>query len=52
LKGFENLENLVLTRPIGRTRQQSRTYTVMFNAIRDLFSRLPAALVRGTTRAG
>jgi excinuclease ABC subunit A len=50
LKGFENLDKVIVIdqTPIGRTpRSNPATYTGMFNAIRDLFSRLPAARVRG-----
>ena len=50
LKGFEGLDKLVVIdqTPIGRTpRSNPATYTGMFNAIRDLFSRLPAARIRG-----
>jgi excinuclease ABC subunit A len=50
LKGFESLDKLVVIdqSPIGRTpRSNPATYTGMFNHIRDLFSRLPAARIRG-----
>jgi excinuclease ABC subunit A len=50
LKGFENLDKVVVIdqTPIGRTpRSNAATYTGMFNPIRDLFSRLPAAKIRG-----
>jgi len=50
LKGFENLDKVIVIdqTPIGRTpRSNPATYTGMFNAIRDLFSRLPAARIRG-----
>jgi excinuclease ABC subunit A len=50
LKGFELLDKVIVIdqTPIGRTpRSNPATYTGMFNAIRDLFSRLPAARVRG-----
>jgi excinuclease ABC subunit A len=50
LKGFENLDKVIVIdqTPIGRTpRSNPATYTGMFNAIRDLFSRLPAAKIRG-----
>jgi len=50
LKGFENLDKVIVIdqTPIGRTpRSNPATYTGMFNAIRDLFARLPAARVRG-----
>jgi excinuclease ABC subunit A len=50
LKGFENLDKVVVIdqTPIGRTpRSNPATYTGMFNQIRDLFSRLPAARIRG-----
>ncbi len=46
LKGFENLDKVIVIdqTPIGRTpRSNPATYTGMFNHIRDLFSRLPAA---------
>ena len=50
LKGFENLDKIIVIdqTPIGRTpRSNPATYTGMFNHIRDLFSRLPAARIRG-----
>jgi len=50
LKGFDNLDKVIVIdqAPIGRTpRSNPATYTGMFNAIRDLFARLPAAKVRG-----
>jgi excinuclease ABC subunit A len=50
LKGFENLDKVIVIdqSPIGRTpRSNPATYTGMFNHIRDLFARLPAAKVRG-----
>ncbi|HEY3760956.1 MAG TPA: excinuclease ABC subunit UvrA [Verrucomicrobiae bacterium] len=50
LKGFENLDKVIVIdqTPIGRTpRSNPATYTGMFNHIRDLFARLPAAKVRG-----
>jgi excinuclease ABC subunit A len=50
LKGFENLDKVIVIdqAPIGRTpRSNPATYTGMFNAIRDLFARLPAARIRG-----
>jgi excinuclease ABC subunit A len=50
LKGFENLDKVVVIdqTPIGRTpRSNPATYTGMFNHIRDLFARLPAARIRG-----
>ena len=50
LKGFESLDKVIVIdqTPIGRTpRSNPATYTGMFNAIRDLFSRLPTARVRG-----
>jgi excinuclease ABC subunit A len=50
LKGFESLDKVVVIdqSPIGRTpRSNPATYTGMFNHIRDLFSRLPAARIRG-----
>jgi excinuclease ABC subunit A len=50
IKNYEGLEKIVVIdqTPIGRTpRSNPATYTGMFNAIRDLFARLPAAKVRG-----
>ena len=50
LRGWEGYEKVIVIdqTPIGRTpRSNPATYTGMFNAIRDLFSRLPAARVRG-----
>ncbi len=50
LKGFEYLDKVIVIdqTPIGRTpRSNPATYTGMFNHIRDLFARLPAAKVRG-----
>jgi excinuclease ABC subunit A len=50
LRGFENLDKVIVIdqAPIGRTpRSNPATYTGMFNAIRDLFARLPAAKIRG-----
>ena len=50
LNGFENLDKVIVIdqSPIGRTpRSNPATYTGMFNHIRDLFARLPAAKVRG-----
>ncbi|HTQ51908.1 MAG TPA: excinuclease ABC subunit UvrA [Candidatus Acidoferrales bacterium] len=50
LRGFENLDKVIVIdqTPIGRTpRSNPATYTGMFNQIRDLFARLPAAKVRG-----
>ncbi len=50
LKGFENLDKVIVIdqTPIGRTpRSNPATYTGMFNSIRDLFARLPAAKIRG-----
>ena len=48
--GFENLDKVIVIdqTPIGRTpRSNPATYTGMFNHIRDLFARLPAAKIRG-----
>jgi len=50
IKNYEGLEKIVVIdqTAIGRTpRSNPATYTGMFNAIRDLFARLPAAKVRG-----
>jgi excinuclease ABC subunit A len=50
LRGFENLDKVIVIdqTPIGRTpRSNPATYTGMFNAIRDLFAKLPAAKIRG-----
>jgi excinuclease ABC subunit A len=50
LKGFEQLDKVIVIdqSPIGRTpRSNPATYTGMFNHIRDLFSKLPAARIRG-----
>jgi excinuclease ABC subunit A len=50
LKGFEMIDKVIVIdqTPIGRTpRSNPATYTGMFNHIRDLFAKLPAAKVRG-----
>ena len=50
LKGFEGLDKFIVIdqTPIGRTpRSNPATYTGMFNAIRDLFAKLPTARIRG-----
>ena len=50
LKGFEQLDKVIVIdqSPIGRTpRSNPATYTGMFTHIRELFSRLPAAKIRG-----
>jgi excinuclease ABC subunit A len=50
LKGFEELDKVIVIdqSPIGRTpRSNPATYTGMFNHIRDLFAKLPAAKIRG-----
>ena len=50
IKGFELLDKVIVIdqTPIGRTpRSNPATYTGMFNHIRDLFARLPAAKIRG-----
>ncbi|MBN2508162.1 MAG: excinuclease ABC subunit UvrA [Verrucomicrobia bacterium] len=48
--GKEHLDKIIVIdqTPIGRTpRSNPATYTGMFNEIRDLFARLPAAKIRG-----
>jgi excinuclease ABC subunit A len=50
LRGFESLDKVIVIdqAPIGRTpRSNPATYTGMFNQIRDLFAKLPAAKIRG-----
>ncbi|HOY57095.1 MAG TPA: excinuclease ABC subunit UvrA [Verrucomicrobiota bacterium] len=50
IEGIETLSKMVVIdqTPIGRTpRSNPATYTGVFNQIRDLFARLPAAKVRG-----
>jgi excinuclease ABC subunit A len=50
LKGFEFIDKVIVIdqSPIGRTpRSNPATYTGMFNHIRDLFAKLPAAKIRG-----
>jgi excinuclease ABC subunit A len=50
LRGFEAIDKVVVIdqAPIGRTpRSNPATYTGMFNHIRDLFAKLPAAKIRG-----
>jgi len=50
LKGFDALDKVIVIdqSPIGRTpRSNPATYTGMFNQIRDLFAKLPAAKIRG-----
>jgi excinuclease ABC subunit A len=50
IKNYEGLEKIVVIdqSPIGRTpRSNPATYTGMFNAIRDLFAKLPTAKIRG-----
>ena len=50
INGFEHLDKVIVIdqTPIGRTpRSNPATYTGMFNHIRDLFAKLPAAKIRG-----
>ncbi len=50
LRGFEIIDKVIVIdqTPIGRTpRSNPATYTGMFNHIRDLFAKLPAAKIRG-----
>ena len=50
INGAENLSKIIVIdqTPIGRTpRSNPATYTGIFNHIRDLFARLPAAKIRG-----
>ena len=50
IKNYEGLEKIVVIdqTAIGRTpRSNPATYTGMFNAIRDLFAKLPTAKIRG-----
>jgi excinuclease ABC subunit A len=50
IKGIENLDKVIVIdqSPIGRTpRSNPATYTGMFNSIRNLFAKLPAAKIRG-----
>ncbi|MBI4324876.1 MAG: excinuclease ABC subunit UvrA, partial [Chloroflexi bacterium] len=50
LHGLQNLDKVIVIdqTPIGRTpRSNPATYTGMLNHIRDLFSKLPAARIRG-----
>jgi excinuclease ABC subunit A len=50
IRNYEWLEKIVVIdqTPIGRTpRSNPATYTGMFNAIRDLYAKLPAAKIRG-----
>jgi excinuclease ABC subunit A len=50
IRGFETLDKVIVIdqTPIGRTpRSNPATYTGMFNQIRDLFAKLPAAKIRG-----
>jgi excinuclease ABC subunit A len=50
LRGYETLDKVIVIdqTPIGRTpRSNPATYTAMFNQIRDVFAKLPAAKIRG-----
>jgi excinuclease ABC subunit A len=50
IDGLEHLDKVIVIdqTPIGRTpRSNPATYTGMFNSIRDLFAKLPAAKIRG-----
>jgi excinuclease ABC subunit A len=50
IRGKESLDKVIVIdqTPIGRTpRSNPATYTGMFNHIRDLFAKLPAAKIRG-----
>jgi excinuclease ABC subunit A len=50
IRGKENLDKIIVIdqTPIGRTpRSNPATYTGIFNAIRDLFAKLPTARIRG-----